>query len=431
MRKTARTISTLLVVILTLGILVTKPATTRAAEDIGRIAGSNRFETAAMTSAATYMPGAAQGVVLASGRTFPDALSGVSLARVIDGPLLLTEKDSLPAPTQTELLRALTPNNFMAVYVLGGTGAISQAVADQVAALGYTVIRISGNDRYQTAKAIAEQIDQLRSNDEDTAYIVSGNAYADALSISPFAGLGKQVLLLSQPKTLSDSVKEYLASNQAVIHITIVGGTSVISGGIQEELAELGYSVGRIAGADRYETSVQVAWLFGGSPEGIGVASGEGFSDALAAGPQLAGLSWPLLLTKKTNIGCIATGNYLYDNRDSIGEGHLYGGTAVIAGATEVYAESLIQGLAAPGNCETTDEPPPADNGGGDTSGGDSGSQCDPNYSGACVPNVYPQDVDCEGGSGNGPYYVQGPVQVIGDDRYNLDNDGNGVGCES
>ena len=57
-------------------------------------------------------------------------------------------------------------------------------------------------------------------------------------------------------------------------------------------------------------------------------------------------------------------------------------------------------------------------------------SNCDPNYSGACVPNVYPSDVDCAGGSGNGPYYVAGPVQIIGTDHYGLDRDGNGIGCE-
>ncbi|MFJ8894415.1 G5 domain-containing protein [Leifsonia sp. NPDC102414] len=53
---------------------------------------------------------------------------------------------------------------------------------------------------------------------------------------------------------------------------------------------------------------------------------------------------------------------------------------------------------------------------------------CDPNYTGACVPIA--SDVDCAGGSGNGPAYVQGPVQVVGSDIYDLDRDGNGVGCE-
>lgn len=53
--------------------------------------------------------------------------------------------------------------------------------------------------------------------------------------------------------------------------------------------------------------------------------------------------------------------------------------------------------------------------------------QCDPNYSG-CVPVA--SDVDCAGGRGDGPAYVQGPVKVIGRDIYQLDRDGNGIGCE-
>ena len=55
-------------------------------------------------------------------------------------------------------------------------------------------------------------------------------------------------------------------------------------------------------------------------------------------------------------------------------------------------------------------------------------SSCDPNYSGACVPIA--SDVDCAGGSGNGPAYVTGPVTVIGTDIYDLDRDGDGTGCE-
>lgn len=52
---------------------------------------------------------------------------------------------------------------------------------------------------------------------------------------------------------------------------------------------------------------------------------------------------------------------------------------------------------------------------------------CDPNYT-PCVPIA--SDVDCAGGSGNGPAYVQGPVRVIGADVYGLDRDGDGIGCE-
>jgi hypothetical protein len=57
-----------------------------------------------------------------------------------------------------------------------------------------------------------------------------------------------------------------------------------------------------------------------------------------------------------------------------------------------------------------------------------SSGKCDPNYSG-CVPIA--SDVDCAGGSGNGPAYVSGPIRVIGSDIYHLDSDGDGVACES
>lgn len=55
-------------------------------------------------------------------------------------------------------------------------------------------------------------------------------------------------------------------------------------------------------------------------------------------------------------------------------------------------------------------------------------NDCHPSYTGACVPaNV--SDVDCAGGSGNGPFYT-GRVNVVGPDVYDLDRDGDGVGCE-
>lgn len=55
-------------------------------------------------------------------------------------------------------------------------------------------------------------------------------------------------------------------------------------------------------------------------------------------------------------------------------------------------------------------------------------SSCHPSYTGACVPIA--SDVDCAGGSGNGPAYVQGPLRVIGPDVYDLDRDGDGIACD-
>ena len=53
--------------------------------------------------------------------------------------------------------------------------------------------------------------------------------------------------------------------------------------------------------------------------------------------------------------------------------------------------------------------------------------ECDPNYD-PCVPIA--EDVDCAGGKGDGPAYVEGPVTVIGEDIYGLDRDKDGIGCE-
>ena len=53
---------------------------------------------------------------------------------------------------------------------------------------------------------------------------------------------------------------------------------------------------------------------------------------------------------------------------------------------------------------------------------------CDPNYTRACVPIA--SDVDCAGGNGNGPAYVQGPIYVVGTDIYELDRDGDGIACD-
>lgn len=65
---------------------------------------------------------------------------------------------------------------------------------------------------------------------------------------------------------------------------------------------------------------------------------------------------------------------------------------------------------------------PPSDGGGG--GGGVDCQGYDP-----CLPPG--PDVDCAGGSGDGPRYVQGPVTVTGSDPYGLDSDGDGVGCET
>ncbi|MCA2213320.1 G5 domain-containing protein [Jidongwangia harbinensis] len=57
----------------------------------------------------------------------------------------------------------------------------------------------------------------------------------------------------------------------------------------------------------------------------------------------------------------------------------------------------------------------------------DSGGDCRSGYR-PCVPIA--SDVDCAGGSGDGPEYVSGPIRVTGSDPYDLDRDGDGIACD-
>jgi hypothetical protein len=68
------------------------------------------------------------------------------------------------------------------------------------------------------------------------------------------------------------------------------------------------------------------------------------------------------------------------------------------------------------------------DDGESGSGGGGSGRDCHPSYS-KCLDSRA-TDYDCRGGTGNGPKFVSGPVQVSGSDPFDLDADGNGTGCE-
>jgi putative cell wall-binding protein len=99
------------------------------ARPVERLAGANRFATAAAISVWKFSPGAPV-VYIATGGNFPDALAGGPVAGINAGPVLLLNRDSIPGATAAELAR-LAPKE---IVILGGPGVVSTKVENQLAA---------------------------------------------------------------------------------------------------------------------------------------------------------------------------------------------------------------------------------------------------------------------------------------------------------
>ena len=93
--------------------------------NVTRIAGNNRYETAAAVSQTAYPNGAPVAYVV-SGLNFPDALATGSLAK--DGPLLLTHPDRLPPETAAEIKRL----GATKIVIVGGLSAVSASVENEL-----------------------------------------------------------------------------------------------------------------------------------------------------------------------------------------------------------------------------------------------------------------------------------------------------------
>lgn len=189
---------------------------------VERSSGNDRFATAAALSAHW---GSAPTVFLASGQSFPDALSGGAAAAVHDAPVLLTRAGGLPEATGTALTR-LGPTR---VVVLGGAGAVSDTVVSQVRQRvpGASVERWSGKDRYATAAVVAERAWPQGSVE---AYYSTGANYPDALAGVPAAARSWAPILLVR-KDCSPGATSAATSALDVSTQYVLGGQGVVGDG--------------------------------------------------------------------------------------------------------------------------------------------------------------------------------------------------------
>ena len=171
---------------------------------------------------------------------------------------------------------------------------------------GVQVLRAAGTDRYDTGLIISQHqwanqgvTTDAQGRQQAKAVVLStGNAFPDALAGVPLAKKAQGPLLLTDglqsttnPAVL-DEIKRILPTKGSTVYI--LGGDQAVSAGIESQLSGLGYTVQRLAGADRYATALQIAKVGMGDPSHVIVARGDeganhdGFADALAAGPYAA-----------------------------------------------------------------------------------------------------------------------------------------------
>jgi len=294
------------------------------------VKGDTRYDTAVAASQNAF-PAAAT-VIVATGESFPDALGGAGLAGAVNGPLLLTPKTSVPASVIAEIRRL----GATKIYVLGGTSAVSGTAFSQLAAIA-PAVRLAGGNRYETGALVAQEVvNLLGAGFGGTALMATGANYPDALAASPI------MYAKDMPLVLVDPAGNFTLP-AGVAHVKIVGGTSAVPASVEAKLGGAN-AAPRIAGASRYATAAAVAEYgvsLGMKWDGVAVATGESFPDALAAGPAVGAKNAVMLLTTWGSLS-EPTAAKLGANKAAITKCTFVGGTGAVSLKTRNQVKTVL-----------------------------------------------------------------------------------------
>lgn len=315
------------------------------------VAGDDRFATALRASKIAYPdglnPAGKRTVVIATGRNWPDALGGTSLAGALDGPVLLVDTNSVPAGLVDEIDRL----GATKAVILGGEAAVGTAVeAALKAKLGTgtgIVTRIAGANRYETADKVAVRvITELGGSYDGTAFVATGANFPDALASAPLAAAQRWPLYLANPTIgLSATTKAAMAG---VTSVLILGGEAVVTPTTETYLKNTygASSVDRLAGDDRYATAVEVASygvnVVGHAWDGVGVTTGVNFPDALAGGVLQGKTGSVMLLTTPAALHA-DTSSVLAAHKAQITTVTFFGGTSAVTQAVRDAVANVIR----------------------------------------------------------------------------------------
>ncbi len=204
--------------------------------DVVRLAGADRYATAtAIAAQVVQVGGPADGVILARGDDFADALAASSLASTGVIPVLLSRPDGLPSSTSAGLQDLLDTGDT--VTLAGGEAALSDAVRQQVADAGFSPDRRGGADRYATAAALRQAAATRGGGGLVPLVIASGTAFPDALGAGVLAARLGGGLLLVDPLDLRSSPASATAlQGLDVGTVRVAGGTAAVSAAVIDQV---------------------------------------------------------------------------------------------------------------------------------------------------------------------------------------------------
>lgn len=309
---------------------------------IPRLAGADRTATAVAVAERGWPDGAGS-AVLAAGDVYAEALPASVLAAAEDSPLLLVGDEGVDDDLEAELDRL----DVSEVTVIGS---VPPSVDDALKADGRRVRRIgTAGDPTATAVEVATAV----GGDAGVVVLVNRDRFADGVSAAALAaGNGWPILLTTTsivPQATVDAWRDLGAER-----IVLLGGTGVIAANIEAFIADRGRCAGgagceveRIAGADRYATSVAAAEasvaLGKRSVASLLLGTGTNYPDTLAAGPLADRLDGIAVLVDGTGAGNDAAAqSYLRAHADEVDDVVILGGSgAVTSTADRAIQEAL------------------------------------------------------------------------------------------
>ena len=262
-------------------------------------------------------------VVLARSDEFPDSLAASPLASMLESPILLTKQNGLSEKVLSELSR-LNANH---VLIIGGMNAIPESISNRLKAANIKSTRIAGENRYETATEIARIMDNENTNQ---GFIVSGEKFPDALSISSYASRLEAPVLFTKENALPNETEDYLKSRE-LDHAYVIGGKEVIANQVLTDIQAK--DTERIGGEDRFDTNFKVLLRFGiaDSSQLAYFATGLKFPDALTGGAAAArsGDTIILIHPSRENEALVKSNYYL--NNQGINNYRILGGPEAIS----------------------------------------------------------------------------------------------------